>query len=51
MHWAHQVVKIRGHQCGDIELVGYLANVADQVSLVLDLRVTHDRVGSSSYLL
>jgi hypothetical protein len=42
-----QVVEIRGHHCGDIELVGYLAN-AGPVSSVLDLRVDHDRVGSSS---
>ena len=43
----HQVVKIRGHHCGDIELAGYLANVAGPVSLVMDLRVVHDRVDSS----
>jgi hypothetical protein len=33
-----QVVKIRGQHCGDIELAGYLANEADPVSLVMDLR-------------
>jgi hypothetical protein len=27
--------------------VGYLANVTDPVPLVLDLRIAHDRVGSS----
>ena len=43
----HQVVKNRGQHCGDIELVGHLTNVADPVPLVLDLRVDHDRVGSS----
>ncbi len=37
----------RGQYCGDIELVGYLANVSDPVSLVLDPRVTHDRIGRS----
>jgi hypothetical protein len=42
-----QVVKNRGHHCGDIELGGYLSNVSDPVSLVLDLCVTHDRVASS----
>ena len=42
-----QVVKSRGHDCGDIELVGYLANEAVPVPLVLDLRIVHDRVGSS----
>jgi hypothetical protein len=43
-----QVVKSRGQHCGDIELVGYLANEADPVPLVLDLRIVHDRVGSST---
>ncbi len=43
-----QVVKNRGQHCGDIELVGYLANAADPVSLVLDLRVALNRVGSSA---
>jgi hypothetical protein len=44
----HQVVKTRGQYCGDIELVGYLANVAGLVPMVMDLRVVHDRVGSST---
>jgi hypothetical protein len=43
-----QVVKSRGHHCGDVELMGYLVNVAGPVTLVLDLRVAHDRVGSSA---
>ena len=43
-----QVVKSRGQHCGDIELVGYLDNATGPVSLVLDLRIAHDRVGSSS---
>jgi hypothetical protein len=42
-----QVVKSRGQYCGDIELVGYLVNESGPVSLVLDLRISHDRVGSS----
>jgi hypothetical protein len=42
------VVKSRGQQCGDIELAGYLANAADPVPLVLDLRIAHDRMGSST---
>jgi hypothetical protein len=42
-----QVVKSRGQHCGDIELAGYLANEAGPVPLVLDLRIAHDRVGSS----
>jgi hypothetical protein len=44
----HQVVKSRGQDCGDIELVGYLTDVAGPVPLVLDLRVAHDRVDSSA---
>jgi hypothetical protein len=43
-----QVVKNRGQDCGDIELTGYLVNETGPVSLVLDLRITHDRLGSSS---
>ncbi len=42
------MVKSRGQLCGDIELAGYLANEADPVPLVLDLRIVHDRVGSSA---
>ena len=40
--------KSRGQHCGDIELAGYLANAAGSVPLVLDLRIAHDRVGSST---
>jgi hypothetical protein len=43
-----QAVKSRGQQCGDIELAGYLANETGPVPLVLDLRIAHDRVGSSA---
>jgi hypothetical protein len=43
-----QVVKNRGQHYGDIELSGYLANAAGPVPLVLDLRIAHDRVGSST---
>ena len=35
-------------QCRDVELAGYLANAAGPVPLVLDLRIAHDRWGSSS---
>ena len=42
-----QVVKSRGQHCGDIELAGYLANASGPVPLVLDLRIAHDRMGSS----
>jgi hypothetical protein len=43
-----QVVKSRGQYCGDIQLEGYLVNEAGPVPLVLDLRITHDRMGSSA---
>jgi hypothetical protein len=42
------VTKSRERDCGDIELEVYLANAADPVPLVLDLRIAHDRFGSSS---
>jgi hypothetical protein len=43
-----QVDRSRGQQCGDIELAGYLANTAGPVPLLLDLRIAHERFGSSS---
>jgi hypothetical protein len=46
------VVRNRGQRCGDIEFAveqaGYLANETGPVSLVFDLRITHERFGSSS---
>jgi hypothetical protein len=42
------VVKSRGQHCGGIELAGYLANAADPVPSVMDLRIPHDRMGSST---
>ena len=43
-----QVVRNRGHHCGDVELDGYLVNTSDPVSLVLDLLIGHERCGSNS---
>jgi hypothetical protein len=43
-----QVVKSRGQHCGDIMLAGYLQNAVGTVVLVLDLRVAHERWGSST---
>jgi hypothetical protein len=43
-----QTVKNRGQHCGDVEMSGYLGNTEGPVSLVLDLHITHDRVGSST---
>ena len=45
-----QVIRSRGQHCGDVELAGYLANEAGPVPLVLDLRITHERIGRSSDL-
>jgi hypothetical protein len=42
------VTKNRGRHCGVVQLAAYLANAAGPVSLVLDLRIAHDRFGSSS---
>ncbi len=38
-----QVVRSRGKCCGDFELVAQLANAEGPVSLVLDLRIVHER--------
>ncbi len=46
-HSTWLLLKSRGHHCGDIQLTGYLANVVGPVPLVLDLRIAHDRMGSS----
>ena len=43
-----RVVRSRGQRCGDIEIASYLANESVPVPLVLDLRIAHDRWGSSS---
>ena len=43
-----RVVRNRGQRCGDVDLTGYLANESGPVPLVLDLRIVHDRWGSSS---
>jgi len=44
-----QVTRSRGQQCGDIELTDdYLENGTGPVPLVMDLRIVHDRFGSSS---
>ncbi len=40
--------KYRNKNHGDLELAAYLANEAGPVPLVLDLRIAHDRVGSSA---
>jgi hypothetical protein len=42
------VTKSRGRHCRDIQLETYLANATGPVPLVLDLRISHDRFGSTS---
>jgi hypothetical protein len=42
------VTKNRGRHCGDIQMESYLTNVEGSVPLVLDLRIAHDRFGSTS---
>jgi hypothetical protein len=44
-----QVVKSQGQWCGDMDLVSYLDDTVGLVPLVLDLRIAHERWGSSSY--
>jgi hypothetical protein len=41
-----QVIKNRGHPCGDIELTGYLVNAECPVHLVLDLGIDHELFSS-----
>ena len=43
-----EVTRSRGQWCGDIELAAYLANAVGPVPLMLDLRIAHERFGSSS---
>ncbi len=37
-----------GQHCDDLELAAYLSNASGPVPLVLDLRIAHDRFGSSA---
>ncbi len=39
---------MKTRRCGEFELAGYLANSVGPVPLVLDLRIAHERFGSSS---
>jgi hypothetical protein len=43
-----QVATSRGQRFGDIELAGHLTNAVGPVPLVLELRIAHERFGSSS---
>jgi hypothetical protein len=47
MHWATSLT-CTDHSGAKKALSGYLANVTGPVPLVLDLRIAHDRFGSSS---
>jgi hypothetical protein len=47
----NKLCRLINQHCGDVELVVYLANAAGPVPLVLDLRIAHDRFGSSDPIL
>ncbi len=42
------VTKTRGRHCGDIDLTVLFPSTKGPVSLMVDLRIAHDRYGSSS---
>jgi hypothetical protein len=46
----HGMTASAGQRCGDVELRNYLQDAAGRRSLVFDLSMTHDRVGSSSHV-
>ena len=46
----HQVTASAGQRRGDVEIKSYLQDVAGHCSLVFDLSITHDRIGSSGHV-
>jgi hypothetical protein len=42
------VARSRGQKCGDIQLDVYIADDAGPAPLIMDLRIAHERFGSSS---
>ena len=42
------VDRSRGQECGEIELDDYITNATGPVPVVMDLRIAHERFGSSS---
>jgi hypothetical protein len=42
------VARSRGQKCGDIQLDVYIADAAGPAPLIMDLRIAHERFGSSS---
>ncbi len=46
----HGVTASAGQRRGDVEVRNYLSDAAGSRSLVFDLSITHDRIGSSSHV-
>jgi hypothetical protein len=46
----HQVTASAGQRRGDVEIKSYLQDAAGHRSLVFDLSITHDRIGSSCHV-
>ena len=46
----HQVTASAGQRRGDVEIKSYLPDAAGHRSLVFDLSITHDRIGSSGHV-
>ena len=46
----HQVTASAGQRRGDVEIKSYLQDAAGHRSLVFDLSITHDRIGSSGHV-
>jgi hypothetical protein len=46
----HQVTASAGQRRGDVEIKSYLQDAAGHHSLVFDLSITHDRIGSSGHV-
>ena len=46
----HQITASAGHRRGDVEIKSYLQDAAGSRSLVFDLSITHDRIGSSGHV-
>jgi hypothetical protein len=42
------VARSRGQKCGEIQLDAYIADAAGPALLIMDLRIAHERFGSSS---
>ena len=50
MRTQHGVTASAGQRRGDVEIKSYLQDAAGHRSLVFDLSITHDRIGSSGHV-